>query len=123
MGAAQSLFVDRHLRGDLAALVQRVLAELETGFGRLALRLADCGKCAALLLARRSDPPLKVDHLALGERLGAIDTERGAKVSGSVSKKTDLVIAGEAAGSKLAKAQELGIAVIDEAEMIRLLGE
>ena len=47
----------------------------------------------------------------------------GAKVSGSVSKKTDLVIAGEAAGSKLAKAQELGIAVIDEAEMMRLLGE
>ncbi len=46
----------------------------------------------------------------------------GAKVAGSVSKKTDLVIAGEAAGSKLAKAQELGITVIDEAEMIRLLG-
>lgn len=51
------------------------------------------------------------------ERLVAL----GAKVAGSVSKKTDLVIAGEAAGSKLAKAQELGINVIDEAEMIRLL--
>ena len=50
-------------------------------------------------------------------------TALGAKVSGSVSKKTDLVIAGEAAGSKLAKATELGIQVIDEAEMIRLLGE
>ncbi|WP_312242328.1 NAD-dependent DNA ligase LigA [Pantoea sp.] len=50
-------------------------------------------------------------------------TAMGAKVSSSVSKKTDLVIAGEAAGSKLAKAQELGIDVIDEAEMIRLLGE
>ncbi len=48
-------------------------------------------------------------------------TAMGAKVSGSVSKKTDLVIAGEAAGSKLVKAQELGISVIDEAEMIRLL--
>ncbi|VFS52805.1 DNA ligase [Budvicia aquatica] len=47
----------------------------------------------------------------------------GAKVSGSVSKKTDMVIAGEAAGSKLAKAQELDIPVIDEAEMVRLLGE
>ncbi|MCT2386523.1 NAD-dependent DNA ligase LigA [Erwinia pyrifoliae] len=47
----------------------------------------------------------------------------GAKVSGSVSKKTDLVVAGEAAGSKLAKARELGIDVIDEQEMIRLLGE
>jgi len=52
------------------------------------------------------------------ERLVAL----GAKVSGSVSKKTDLLIVGEAAGSKLAKAQELGIPVIDEAEMIRLLG-
>lgn len=50
-------------------------------------------------------------------------TALGAKVSGSVSKKTDMVIAGEAAGSKLTKAQELGIPVIDEAEMIRLLGE
>ncbi|MEE3652344.1 MULTISPECIES: NAD-dependent DNA ligase LigA [unclassified Brenneria] len=50
-------------------------------------------------------------------------TALGAKVSGSVSKKTDMVIVGEAAGSKLAKARELGIPVIDEAEMIRLLGE
>ncbi|BET97363.1 NAD-dependent DNA ligase LigA [Xenorhabdus taiwanensis] len=50
-------------------------------------------------------------------------TALGAKVTGSVSKKTDLVIAGEAAGSKLAKANELGIYVIDEEEMLRLLGE
>lgn len=48
----------------------------------------------------------------------------GAKISGSVSKKTDFVIAGESAGSKLVKAQELGVAVIDnEAEFLRLLGE
>ncbi|TCW00478.1 NAD-dependent DNA ligase LigA [Biostraticola tofi] len=47
----------------------------------------------------------------------------GAKVSGSVSARTHLVIAGEAAGSKLSKAQQLNIPVIDEAEMIRLLSE
>lgn len=45
----------------------------------------------------------------------------GAKVTGSVSRKTDYVLAGEAAGSKLQKAEELGVAVIDEAEMLRLL--
>ena len=45
----------------------------------------------------------------------------GGKPGGSVSKKTDFVVAGESAGSKLAKAQELGVPVLDEAGFRRLL--
>ena len=46
----------------------------------------------------------------------------GGKAAGSVSKKTDYVLAGEAAGSKLVKAQELDITIIDEAEFLQLIG-
>ena len=46
----------------------------------------------------------------------------GGKVSGSVSKKTAYLVAGEDAGSKLTKAQELGVTVLDEDELKTLLG-
>jgi len=47
----------------------------------------------------------------------------GGKISGSVSKKTDYVVAGEEAGSKLDKAQKLGVKIIDEKEFLKLVGE
>ena len=47
---------------------------------------------------------------------------KGGKVSGSVSKKTSYVVAGEAAGSKLTNAQNLGIPIIDEDELLKMLG-
>jgi DNA ligase (NAD+) len=54
-----------------------------------------------------------------GDRLGAL----GAKVAGSVSRKTSFVVAGEAAGSKLEKAVELGVEVWDEARLLAFLAQ
>ncbi|MBO0601650.1 NAD-dependent DNA ligase LigA [Sporosarcina sp. E16_3] len=64
----------------------------------------------------------KLSILTRGEAKEKIEAF-GGKVSGSVSKKTDLVIAGEDAGSKLAKAEELEITVWNEAQLIEALGE
>ena len=55
------------------------------------------------------------------DEASALIKERGGKVAGSVSKKTTYVVAGEAAGSKLTKAQQLGVTVIDEAELLRMI--
>ncbi len=56
------------------------------------------------------------------DEAAALIKNAGGKVSGSVSKKTSYVVAGDAAGSKLTKARELGVAVIDEFELMRMLG-
>ena len=55
------------------------------------------------------------------DEASALIKERGGKVAGSVSSKTSYVVAGEAAGSKLTKAQSLGVPVIDEAALLDML--
>ncbi|MGB9736759.1 NAD-dependent DNA ligase LigA [Chloroflexus sp.] len=57
------------------------------------------------------------------EQASALIIAHGGKVTDSVSKKTDYVVAGVNAGSKLAKAQQLGIPVLDEAALLALIGE
>ena len=55
------------------------------------------------------------------DEASALIKQNGGKVVGSVSKKTDFVVAGEAAGSKLTRAQELGIRIISEAELLEMI--
>jgi DNA ligase (NAD+) len=55
------------------------------------------------------------------DEASALIKQNGGKTVGSVSKKTDYVLAGEAAGSKLTKAQELGIKIISESELLEMI--
>jgi DNA ligase (NAD+) len=81
--------------------------------------------------ARATTAPLEGQTFVLTGTLASLSRDEakdrlealGAKVSGSVSKKTSAVIAGEATGSKLDKAQELGVPVWEEAQLLALLGE
>jgi DNA ligase (NAD+) len=80
---------------------------------------------------RATDGPLAGQTVVLTGGLAAMSRDEagaklealGAKVSGSVSKKTSFVVAGEAAGSKLAKAQELGLDIWDEERLLAFLVE
>ncbi len=99
---------------------REVLARLRTAGVRL-----ERGK-----MAKRGPQPLAgmqfvltgtLPHLSRDEAADAI-SEAGGRVTGSVSKKTDYVVAGEEPGSKLEKARALGVRTIGEAELLKLMG-
>jgi DNA ligase (NAD+) len=96
------------------------LQEAEAAMHRLLAAAPKAGVAEALPLAGQT-AVLTGTLSSLGrdeakEKLEAL----GAKVAGSVSKKTSFVVAGEAAGSKLDKAQELGVEIWDEARLLEL---
>ncbi len=94
----------------------------------LCRRLADAGLVTVSTAAPTSDRYAGKTFVLTGtlptlsrDEASALIKAQGGKVSGSVSKKTDYVVAGEAAGSKLTKANELGVTVIDEATLLEML--
>lgn len=109
------------LLADPAALAE--LREAEAAMQRLLEAIPATAAVAQAPLAEQTivltGTLISLNRDEAKERLEAL----GAKVSGSVSKKTSFVVAGEAAGSKLDKAQELGVPVWDEAQLLTLLAE
>jgi len=94
-------------------------------------KLRDAGFSFTHAIKKRSGGPLAGMTLVLTGTLPTLAREEakqrieaaGGKVAGSVSKKTSYVIAGEEAGSKLDKARELGIEVINEARLLAMIGD
>ena len=83
-----------------------------------AVKMAASDKLAGLTFVLTGTLPT----LSRDEAAEMIKAE-GGKVSGSVSKKTSYVVAGDAAGSKLTKARELGVTVIDEETLLKMINE
>lgn len=99
-------------------------------FAQAGVNLTFLGKTADEIALETQDDPLNGLTVVLTGKLDKIKRadakrlleEHGAKVTGSVSKRTDLLVAGHDAGGKLTKAQELGIQIIDEDEFLRQTG-
>ena len=94
----------------------------------LCQRLADAGVVTVSTAIPTGDKFAGVTFVITGtlptmsrDEASALIKAQGGKVAGSVSSKTAYVVAGEAAGSKLTKARELGVTVIDEAELLKML--
>jgi DNA ligase (NAD+) len=96
----------------------------------LGLNMGDAAEAAAASAERAAGKLIGKTLVITGtlpnltrEQAAALILKHGGKASGSVSKKTDYVIAGDEAGSKLAKAQELGVPILDERQFLALIGD
>jgi DNA ligase (NAD+) len=100
--------------------VQRVFA----GLAEQGVKLEDAGTAVRAVEGVAGKTFVITGTLPKLKRQEAADRikQAGGRVSGSVSKKTDYLVAGEEAGSKLEKAQKLGVAVLDETALLALLG-
>ncbi|MBU2477831.1 MAG: NAD-dependent DNA ligase LigA, partial [Gammaproteobacteria bacterium] len=105
---------------------------LEPHNQRVVKRLLEAGlQWPAIEIAAQGEQPLAGKTIVLTGTLTDMSRDEakarlqalGAKVSGSVSKKTDYVVAGADPGSKLTKAEALGVTVLDEAGLRKLLGD
>ncbi|MFO0713464.1 MAG: NAD-dependent DNA ligase LigA [Sandaracinus sp.] len=108
--------------GELSSpAIRKVLDGLATAGvsleAKTAARVEVAGVAGKTFVLTGTLPTLKRDEA------GDLIKAAGGKTSGSVSKKTDFVVAGEEAGSKLDKAKELGVPVIDEAALLQMLGK
>ncbi|MBP3372797.1 MAG: NAD-dependent DNA ligase LigA, partial [Clostridia bacterium] len=109
-------FRDEHIAGGIDALLQAGVAPVER-------EVLTAEAAAALPLAGQTYVLTGSLESLTRDEAGARLTALGAKVAGSVSAKTSCVVAGEKAGSKLAKAEKLGVKVINEEEFLILLKE
>jgi DNA ligase (NAD+) len=108
--AVADFFIEKHNEDALDALLAQV-----TPIAMEAVKSDSAVAGKTVVFTGSLQKMTRDEAKALAERLGA-------KVSGSISKKTDLLVAGADAGSKLAKARELGIETIDEEAWLRLAG-
>lgn len=100
---------------------QALLRQIQTCLAQLATTEAILPTSVSTLIAGKTFVLTGTLPTLKREQAQSMIEAAGGKVSGSVSKKTDYVVAGEAAGSKLEKAQALGVAVLDEAALLALL--
>jgi DNA ligase (NAD+) len=102
---------------------REVIARLTTGAHRVRVQTETSGSTSAALLAGKTFVLTGELPGMTREEAKALIEAHGGKVAGSVSSQTDYVVAGAQAGSKLEKARQLGVAVLDETALRRMLKE